>query len=225
MNRLSTFWFRSLVYKRYIERPQRPWKIWRFDVGKQLIGGFCVHFANILVASGLGEDGDECAWYFINFFVDCTLGVGIVYLVHDAICRSAVKYWGPGSALAHIGVYGDPPEQTVYAKQLGVYLLSLLINKVLVAGMLYLTHGAMEVFGDWLFGPLQPYPAEELVVVMVLCPWLLMSLQFVLFDMFLKAPGDGTRRCSSGVSMEDAVETTSPYAILDADRAEDFGFA
>ena len=32
----------SLLYKRHIERPQRPWKIWGFDVGKQLVGGFFV---------------------------------------------------------------------------------------------------------------------------------------------------------------------------------------
>ena len=52
----------SLVYKRHIERPQRPWIIWAFDVGKQLVGGFLVHFMNIGVSSIMGKDGDECAW-------------------------------------------------------------------------------------------------------------------------------------------------------------------
>ena len=52
----------SLVYKRHIERPQRPWLIWSFDVGKQLVGGFLVHFMNICVSYIMGKDGDECAW-------------------------------------------------------------------------------------------------------------------------------------------------------------------
>jgi hypothetical protein len=52
----------SLLYKRHIEKPQRPWLIWAFDVGKQLVGGFLVHCMNIIVAS-MNFEGDECAWY------------------------------------------------------------------------------------------------------------------------------------------------------------------
>lgn len=52
---------RSLVYKRHIERPQRVWRIWAFDVGKQLVGGLLIHFSNIMVSSVLLSAGDECA--------------------------------------------------------------------------------------------------------------------------------------------------------------------
>ena len=76
----------------------------------------------------------------------------------------------------------------VWAVQLVVYLFSLVMNKVIVASLLYSTSSIMEPFGNWLFGPLQPNPQAELVVVMVLCPWLLTTLQFWLFDMFLKSP-------------------------------------
>ena len=94
----------SLVYKRHIERPQRPWFIWGCDVGKQLIGGFFVHFANIAVSALLeDENGDQCAWYFINFFVDCTFGVCVVYLIHGAIVNVAQRRWGNATALAEIG--------------------------------------------------------------------------------------------------------------------------
>ena len=53
----------SLVYKRHVERPQRPWAIWGMDVGKQLVGGFFVHFANIAVSALVlsGNGSDECA--------------------------------------------------------------------------------------------------------------------------------------------------------------------
>jgi hypothetical protein len=49
-------------------------------------------------------------------------------------------------------------------------MLSTQVNKVIVGCLLYAMSGPMSNFGDWLFGPLQPYPQLELVVVMVLSP-------------------------------------------------------
>ncbi len=40
----------SLVYKRWRERPQRPLKIWSFDVSKQVFGSVLVHIANIFMS-------------------------------------------------------------------------------------------------------------------------------------------------------------------------------
>ncbi|ROT36876.1 hypothetical protein SODALDRAFT_209381 [Sodiomyces alkalinus F11] len=40
----------SLVYKRWRERPQRPLKIWFFDVSKQVFGSVLVHVANIFMS-------------------------------------------------------------------------------------------------------------------------------------------------------------------------------
>jgi hypothetical protein len=40
----------ALVYKRWRERPQRPLKIWTFDVSKQVVGSVLVHIANLLMS-------------------------------------------------------------------------------------------------------------------------------------------------------------------------------
>ena len=48
----------SLLYKRHIEKPQRSWEIWFYDVTKQLFGGFLVHCLNILVSKLLKGKGD-----------------------------------------------------------------------------------------------------------------------------------------------------------------------
>jgi hypothetical protein len=40
----------SLVFKRWRERPQRPLKIWSFDVSKQVVGSILVHIANLLMS-------------------------------------------------------------------------------------------------------------------------------------------------------------------------------
>ncbi|KAK4128714.1 hypothetical protein N657DRAFT_562703 [Parathielavia appendiculata] len=40
----------ALVYKRWRERPQRPVKIWWFDVSKQVFGSVLVHAANVFMS-------------------------------------------------------------------------------------------------------------------------------------------------------------------------------
>ncbi|TPX16676.1 uncharacterized protein E0L32_003617 [Thyridium curvatum] len=40
----------SLVYKRWRERPQRPVKIWFFDVSKQVFGSVLVHISNVFMS-------------------------------------------------------------------------------------------------------------------------------------------------------------------------------
>ncbi|KAG0650955.1 Vacuolar membrane [Hyphodiscus hymeniophilus] len=40
----------ALVYKRWRERPQRPVKIWFFDVSKQVVGSVLLHIANLLMS-------------------------------------------------------------------------------------------------------------------------------------------------------------------------------
>lgn len=40
----------SLVFKRWRERPQRPVKIWFFDVSKQVVGSVLVHVANVFMS-------------------------------------------------------------------------------------------------------------------------------------------------------------------------------
>lgn len=40
----------SLVFKRWRERPQRPLKIWSFDVSKQVVGSVLVHIANLMMS-------------------------------------------------------------------------------------------------------------------------------------------------------------------------------
>ena len=243
----------SLVYKRHIERPQRPWMIWAFDVGKQLVGGFLVHFMNIGVSFIMGKDGDECAWcvespgttllltsktilafpfpnsppiprnrYFINFFVDCTLGVAIVYAAHETICRVAKKAFGQQTALARIGHYGTPPSKRVWGAQCAAYLAAIVFNKVVVASLLYAAKGAMADFGNWLFGPLQSNPDAELVVVMVLCPWLLTSLQFWIFDYLLKAKdptADGSADPADGGVGADGLSGLPPYTVLAEEKS------
>ena len=69
----------SLVYKRWKERPQRPLKIWTFDVSKQVVGSVLLHIANLfmsLLSSGqftvkAGDyQANPCSFYLLNLAID-----------------------------------------------------------------------------------------------------------------------------------------------------------
>ena len=74
----------SLVYKRWRERPQRPVKIWTFDVSKQVVGSILLHLANLLMSmissgemttvptiDGEGEyHANPCSFYLLNLAID-----------------------------------------------------------------------------------------------------------------------------------------------------------
>jgi hypothetical protein len=68
----------SLVYKRYRERPQRPLKIWAFDVSKQVFGSSMLHLANLvlsLFSAGHFEiqqmyQPNPCSFYLLNLGID-----------------------------------------------------------------------------------------------------------------------------------------------------------
>jgi len=206
-----------LVLKRKHEVPQRPWIIFGLDVSKQGFGAVVVHFANIGVSILLsfmkGNDSgvhDQCAMYFLNFFIDCTFGVFIVYQLQAQV-QAFLQEW---PAFKTIGDYGHPsngellpegdiwatiefvkshteqlaPMLNIWAQQLVAFLSCLAANKLLVALIIDITYQKMNAICNFLFGPVQQYPRVELIIVMVCCPGILTMLQFYLFDHILKKP-------------------------------------
>lgn len=85
----------ALVFKRWRERPQRPLKIWSFDVSKQVVGSVLVHIANLLMSllssgqfsiavapstvqtRGQDKNGtyqpNPCSFYLLNLAIDVSI--------------------------------------------------------------------------------------------------------------------------------------------------------
>lgn len=71
----------SLVFKRWRERPQRPLKVWGFDVSKQVFGSAMLHLANLLMSmfsAGQLEiqstyKPNPCSFYLLNLGIDVSL--------------------------------------------------------------------------------------------------------------------------------------------------------
>lgn len=68
----------SLVFKRWRERPQRPIKVWAFDVSKQVFGSFMLHMANLLMSMfsagqleiRMDYKPNPCSFYLLNLGID-----------------------------------------------------------------------------------------------------------------------------------------------------------
>lgn len=73
----------SLVYKRWRERPQRPLKVWAFDVSKQVFGSAMLHLANLLMSmfsAGQLEitskyKPNPCSFYLLNLGIDVSFSL------------------------------------------------------------------------------------------------------------------------------------------------------
>ena len=177
----------TLFIKRYFEFPKREYKIWFLDISKMLIGGFLVHIENILITSYIltDENEDQCSWYFINFLADCTLGVLFVYLIHESIITILHKL-DSNSNYLEIGNYCQPIQIKIWFIQTAIYLSSITINKLIIVPLLYFLSNPLSKFGTWIFFPVRSKPNVELILVMIVSPWILSSFQFIMFDCMLK---------------------------------------
>ncbi|KAG2041992.1 vacuolar membrane protein-domain-containing protein [Suillus americanus] len=178
----------SLVYKRHREPQKRPWRIWLFDVSKQIVGQMFVHGVNVLI-SDLGSHhnaGNACTYYFLNVLLDTTLGVAIIYVVHHGLTYLlAKKLYLKGY---ESGQYGSPPSIAYWARQAAVYVFALMSMKMLVVGLFTVWPGISKV-GDWLLSwtAIGHGDAFQIIFVMGLFPIIMNILQFWLIDSIVKA--------------------------------------
>jgi STIMATE family len=151
-----------------------------------MIGALELHFANIFlsdIASSLGADSLEphpnpCVWYapslfglmeryFLNLFVDCTIGVPILWVnlkILHRICRY-LRLKGTRS-----GDYGGPPYKWKWwLKQVVVYCIGVCwmkIGTLIVLGSL----PYLDKVGEWLIGWTKGSTTLQIIFVMFVRP-------------------------------------------------------
>lgn len=92
---LGVLAFMVLFVKRCYEKPKRPWKVWWFDASKQIFSAGFAHIVNLILSVFLSSNNvNECVLYFVNTFMDCTIGVVISYgLMKGVDCLSRKYDW------------------------------------------------------------------------------------------------------------------------------------
>ncbi|XP_028854148.1 store-operated calcium entry regulator STIMATE isoform X2 [Denticeps clupeoides] len=169
--------FSTLMLKRFREpkHERRPWKIWFLDTSKQAIGMLFIHFANVYL-SDLTEE-DPCSLYLVNFLLDATVGMLVIYGGVRAI--SALVEWWQWDRL-RFGEYGEPVQCTAWVGQCALYILIMMVEKIFIILLLLIPQWKKLT-------PLNPIsnPDLELAIVMLIVPFFVNALMFWVVDNFL----------------------------------------
>lgn len=173
---LAVVAFSTLMLKRFREPigVRRPWKIWFYDTSKQAIGALFIHFANVFLSTL--TKADACSLYLMNFILDATLGMLVIWIGVKVVSR-IVEY--KQCTLLIFGEYGDPPRVSAWWAQCVVYLLIMILEKGVVTLVLLIPGwtNLQEVLLDYI-----PNPQVELVLVMLIVPFVVNSLMFWVVD-------------------------------------------
>ncbi|KID76848.1 Store-operated calcium entry regulator STIMATE [Metarhizium brunneum] len=195
----------SLVYKRYRERPQRPLKIWFFDVSKQVFGSVLVHIANIfmsMLTSGrfsiklepgaVQARGDDpyvpnpCSFYLLNLGIDTTLGIPILIILLKIITGLvALTPLGKPFESIQSGNYGNPPSSWWWLKQSVIYFCGLFGMKICVL-IIFIVMPWISKVGDWALSWTEGNERLQIAFVMMIFPLIMNALQYYIIDSFIK---------------------------------------
>ncbi|KAI1890886.1 hypothetical protein AGOR_G00158220 [Albula goreensis] len=174
---LAVVAFSLLMLKRFREpkHERRPWRIWFLDTSKQAIGMLFIHFANVYL-SDLTEE-DPCSLYLINFLLDASLGMLLIYAGVRMV--SAVVEWRQWDSL-RFGEYGEPVQCRAWVGQCALYILIMMFEKVLIILVLLIPQWKQLA----LLNPIAN-PQLELAIVMLIVPFFVNALMFWVVDNFL----------------------------------------
>ncbi|KAH3660246.1 hypothetical protein OGAPHI_007451 [Ogataea philodendri] len=206
----------SLVWKRSREYPnRRPWKIWLFDVSKQVIGALGIHMLNVFM-SILGGRSDE---WFVNLSqhtspyylsgsppstpleppnqdFDNPCDYYFLNILFDTTIGIPIL-WG----LLHViyklarnagiegiesGEYGNPPKYSYYSKQLALYFVGLVSMKLIIY-ILLVACPFLVRFAYWLLSWSDSVPRLQVAFVMLLFPLIMNSFQYYIVDTIIQS--------------------------------------
>ncbi|KTW28778.1 hypothetical protein T552_01408 [Pneumocystis carinii B80] len=172
---LGAFVLFSLLIKRHWEYPRRSFRIWFFDVSKQIIGAAVIHILNVFISNIIGFNEREhgfsnpCVWYLLNIMIDTTIGVPILWIVLGFIGRIC-KFMGCVGTKS--GDYdGDPPRITWWLKQLFIYILGLICMKISVFPILRIP--ILDNTANWLLSWTSSEEKLQIFFIMFFVPLML----------------------------------------------------
>ncbi|TGO56300.1 hypothetical protein BOTNAR_0226g00130 [Botryotinia narcissicola] len=181
----------ALVYKRWRERPQRPMKIWFFDVSKQVVGSVLVHIANLLMSmlsSGqfsIKLDASNVAKRMVGDSGQYKPNPCSFYLLNLAIDLFVMTPFGNPPESIESGNYGHPPKAFWWFKQSIIYFIGLMGMKICVL-IIFLVLPWISRIGDWALRWTEGDEALQVIFVMLIFPVIMNATQYYIIDSFIK---------------------------------------
>lgn len=196
----------TLVWKRWREVPKRPWKIFFFDVSKQVFGSMLTHVINLamsefgsidmanaaahVAASGGADDRqgrspNPCSFYLLNLGIDTTIGVPVLWLLLKILYHLFLRtpLANPPESIKS-GHYGNPARAGWYLKQLFIYCVGLVGMKLFVF-FLFLAMPWLPWIGDWALRWTEGNEALQITFALFLFPLAMNAVQYWVIDNFI----------------------------------------
>ncbi|NXF93790.1 STIMA regulator, partial [Eubucco bourcierii] len=190
---------------------RRPWKIWFYDTSKQAVGALFIHFYNIFLSSH--TEGDPCFLYLLNFILDTTLGMLLIWLGLKAVSRivQCKKY-----KYLIFGEYGDPPQVAAWVGQCILYLLIVAFEKTVITCVLFIP--GWQKLQQILLGYV-PNSELKLTLVMFVMPFIVNAIMFWIVDSLImrKYKHKDTLRISGSMKTAEAKMTEEAQALMSPD--------
>lgn len=178
--------------KKLREKSNRTWFEFILDSSKQMAGASWLHVLNIafsIVLDNLG--GDQCTWYWINITIDTTLGVFVNYNLHRLIYKIIVPNLCSPQMAANFksGEYGlssGKIQWGKYFRQLLIWIFIVSIMKCIMVVIMVVANVPLVELGLLVLSPFKTNPDLKLIIVMVLTPLIMNTVQFWITDTFTK---------------------------------------
>jgi len=148
--------------------------IWWYDTSKQGIGAMVIHMTNVYLSPLF--KGDPCTWYIINFLLDSTIGLFIIYIgIRICIYVAKTKNWEAIN-------FGEYTASKSWIFQTWIYVFLMVIVKILTTLIIQ-----MDYWNDVKNMILSPFknPKVEQLVVLLIIPFFVNVLMFWVTDNFL----------------------------------------
>eukprot|EP00658_Telonema_sp_P-2_P008087 TRINITY_DN1302_c0_g1_i1.p1 TRINITY_DN1302_c0_g1~~TRINITY_DN1302_c0_g1_i1.p1 ORF type:complete len:245 (-),score=52.15 TRINITY_DN1302_c0_g1_i1:250-984(-) len=179
---LAIFAFSSLIYKYSVEEPQRPFRIFQLDAGKMAIGGGTSHILNLVFSMAWSDkSANPCVWFFLGVIVDSTVGIFLCYVLLEV-----AECYGAKRGIHVRGSYGDPISMQRWGVQCFFWAGIVILSKLLTTMMLYVDAGWWTKIGNSMLSPWEKMPRMELVVAVLITPFMCNVFAFWVMDSFLQ---------------------------------------
>uniref|UniRef100_G3TLK0 STIM activating enhancer n=1 Tax=Loxodonta africana TaxID=9785 RepID=G3TLK0_LOXAF len=173
--------FSTLMLKRFREpkHERRPWRIWY--VFKCTQTARCAAALAPWVALPDHTDVPCLPRYLINFLLDATVGMLLIYVGVRAV--SVLVEWQQWESL-RFGEYGDPVQCGAWVGQCALYIVIMVFEKSVVFIVLLILQWKKVA----LLNPIEN-PDLKLAIVMLIVPFFVNALMFWVVDNFLMRKG------------------------------------
>jgi hypothetical protein len=166
----------AMVLKNHFDKNKREWLIWFLDMSKQGLSAVSIHLVNLILSTIMGYTiADPCKWYFVNLFLDSTIGVFFSCFFLNYL-KNEFQHKYP--SYFQTGFYGGHYFVN-WCKQTSFWVFVVGISKFITFFVLFYFRYPMQFFVDFVFGFMSS-ENEELIFVMIIFP-LIFNIFAVLF--------------------------------------------